>query len=483
MRRARFPLYLKILALFLLNIALLATAMLLLLPAQFGLGLDSMLNGKPGDKIKRILNLVSETLRDTDRGDWDAELEKFSEAYGVTFALFRSNGIQVGGLKQGLPDEVLAELAKHAPEREDSERDQPPPRPPRQAKPNPLFLIKSGGYWLAARIQIQDPPPPGGIWMRPPNILIAHSARLGGNDLLPDPRPLIAACFGVVLLCGLFWVPFVRGVTRSLRQIRDATQSVAAGQFDTHVSDSRSDEIGQLGQSINRMTERLQGFVDGQQRFLGDIAHELCSPIARMQMAIGVLEQRATDEQKPRVEDVREELQHMADMVNELLSFSKASLKPDSANMVIVVLAPLLHEVAEREIGSRDADIGLEHSDGLAVMADRELLSRALGNLLRNAMRYAGDFEAISFDASQDGKGKINITVRDFGPGVPEADLPHLLDPFYRPDKARTRERGGTGLGLAIVRSCIEACGGSVSYRNADPGFEVTICLAAPRFG
>ena len=231
------------------------------------------------------------------------------------------------------------------------------------------------------------------------------------------------------------------------------------------------------------MSRRLQGFVDGQQRFLGDIAHELCSPIARMQLAIGVLEQRATDEQKPRVGDVREELQHMADMVNELLSFSKASLQPGSANMAIIVLAPLLHEVAEREFGSRDAEIGLEQSDGLAVMADRDLLSRAIGNLLRNAMRYAGESEAISLDASQAGAGKINITVRDFGPGVPEEDLPYLLDPFFRPDKARTRERGGTGLGLAIVKSCIEACGGSVSYQNVDPGFEVTLTLDAPRFG
>ena len=80
---------------------------------------------------------------------------------------------------------------------------------------------------------------------------------------------------------------------------------------------------------------------------------------------------------------------------------------------MIIVLAPFLREVAEREIGLRDADIGLEHSDGLAVVANRQLLSRAIGNLLRNAMRHAGESEAISLDASQDGQGKINIIVRE----------------------------------------------------------------------
>ena len=475
MQRARFPLYLKILSLFSANVILLATVLLLLVRSEYGLGPNSMLNGRPGERIQKILNLISQELDSAGQEGWATELGQFSDAFGVTFALYRSDGSHVSGTELALTDGVVERLSnKTVNEASDGIS--------RSGAPQPLFLTKDEGYWLAARVHLRAPAAPGASGLAP-DVLLAHSGRRGGNDLFTNPLPLIATCIGVVILCALFWVPFVRGVTGSLGKIRDATHEIAARDFETKVEESRSDEIGQLGQSINLMSDRLKGFVDGQRRFLGDIAHELCSPIARTQMAIGVLEQHATDEQRPRVEDVREELQHMADMVNELLSFSKASLQPDAANMIIVVLAPLLHEVAEREIGYRDAEIGLEHSDGLAVVADRELLSRALGNLLRNAMRYAGDEEGISLDARQDGHGMINITVRDFGPGVPEEDLPHLLDPFYRPDKARTRERGGTGLGLAIVKSCIEACGGSVSYRNADPGFEVTLTLKAPRFG
>ena len=497
MHRARFPLYLKVLALFLLNLALLAGGLGFLLRSQFGLGLDSVMGGKSGERIDRALQLISDELTETDRPSWDSQLARFSEAYGVTFTLFRSNGEQVAGSDQQLPAEILAQLEKFSPRRPGDRR---PPRQRTQAAPRPLFFQKQAGYWLGVRVEIEPTPgpgqeaggrPPGLPPLRdihpdpapPPDILLVYSKHLGGNDLFPDPRTLIAASLAIVWLCALFWIPFVRGLTHSLAKIRDATHQVAAGNFDTLVSESRSDEIGQLGRSINLMSRRLKGFVDGQQRFLGDIAHELCSPIARMQLALGVLGQRATDELRPRVDDVREELQRMADMVNELLSFSKASLSPESAKPVIIVLAPFLREVAEREIGSRDAEIGLEHSDGLAAVADRQLLSRALGNLLRNAVRHAGDSGAIALDANQDARGKIHIIVRDFGPGVPEEDLPRLLDPFYRPDKARTRERGGAGLGLAIVKTCIEACGGSVSCRNAQPGFEVTLTLDAPRFG
>ena len=495
MRRASFPLSLKILALFLLNVVLVVVALIFLLRSQFGLGLDTVMSGRSGEKITRSLHLITEELKDTEPDAWSKELGKFSEAYGVTFSLYHSSGERVAGPAESLPISVFAKMSSYAPKQGNGRR---PGRQPPMDRPVPLFFSKDHGYWLGTRVNLSDqdqrrgPPEPRGFDRPPdrearpappPDILLMHSQRLGGNDLLPDPLPIILGCLGVILLCGLFWVPFIRGVTRSLAQIRDATQDVAAGQFDTVVSEKRTDEIGQLGTSINVMSQRLQGFVDGQQRFLGDIAHELCSPIARMQMAIGVLEQRATDEQRPRVEDVREELQHMADMVNELLSFSKASLKPESADIKIIVLAPFLHEIAEREIGIQDADIGLEHSDGLAVLADKQLLARAIGNLLRNAMRYADDSQAIALDAAQDGSGHIKITVRDFGQGVPEEDLPYLLDPFYRPDKARTRERGGTGLGLAIVKTCVEACGGTVSCRNADPGFEVTLTLKAPRFG
>src|SRR5262249_27864572 len=141
-----------------------------------------------------------------------------------------------------------------------------------------------------------------------------------------DSGPWIAVGFGCVLVSVLFWLPLVRGITRSIFQITAATEQIADGRFDTRVSVRRNDELGRLGNAINQMAIRLAGFVTGQKRFLGDIAHELCSPIARIQMALGILEQRADPDQKERLADLREEVDLMSNLVNELLSFSKASI-------------------------------------------------------------------------------------------------------------------------------------------------------------
>jgi two-component system, OmpR family, sensor histidine kinase CpxA len=115
-----------------------------------------------------------------------------------------------------------------------------------------------------------------------------------------------------------------------------------------------------------------------------------------------------------------------------------------------------------------------------AVSAHEPYLLRAISNLLRNALRYAGEDGPITVEARREG-ARARITVTDCGPGLPEGSLAEVFEPFYRPESARSRDTGGAGLGLAIVKSCVEACGGSVSCRNREPsGFEVAILLAAP---
>ncbi len=112
-------------------------------------------------------------------------------------------------------------------------------------------------------------------------------------------------------------------------------------------------------------------------------------------------------------------------------------------------------------------------------MANEALLLRALSNVIRNAIRYAGDQGPITISAQRQ-SSVVEISVADRGPGLPEAELEEVFAPFYRPESARTRETGGAGLGLAIVRTCVEACRGTVSCRNRVPhGLEVTIRLGA----
>jgi two-component system sensor histidine kinase CpxA len=280
----------------------------------------------------------------------------------------------------------------------------------------------------------------------------------------------------IVLVSLICWVPLIRGLTRSISQLTRATGRIAEGHFEIELPAKRRDELGRLSASINSMAARLSGFVHGQRRFLSDIAHELSSPIARIQTALAILEQRATDTQRDYVADVQEEVAHMSGLINELLLFSKAQISGPGKELKPVNVAETVRRVLERE-ASDGAYIEVRVSEELEATANPDYLFRSLANLVRNAIRYAGNAGPIVI-SGKNGGGAVAITVADSGPGLPEAELDQVFKPFYRPEFARQRETGGVGLGLAIVRSCIEACGGKVICRNRKPtGLEVEIQL------
>ena len=499
--KLRFPLYAKILLWFFLNLAAIGLVFLVFFRPQFRLGLDSLLTGQASDRIQALSEVISLELNHTPRPEWDDLLKRFSGPYQMQFSLFGNEGGQMAGPTMPLPPQVQARLNERRaprPPRPGGPRGGPPESPDRgpdrQGEPRrgdreptvparliagqfPKFIVHTDDpsrYWMIVRIPLPD------AERRHPfgATLIGVSESIRGGGLFFDFTPWLLVGFGVLFLSVLFWLPLVRSITRSISEMTHATEQIAEGRFDVALTARRTDELGRLAQAINRMAGRLAGFVTGQKRFLGDIAHELCSPLARIQMALGILDQQADDKQRSYVEDVREEVQHMTSLVNELLSFSKAGLRQKEATLEPVQLAALARRVIEREASDRHSiEVSLDES--LHVMAEPELLSRGLANLVRNALRYAGDAGPIRIAARLE-NARVLLTVSDAGPGVPPELLDRLFEPFFRPDAARSRDTGGTGLGLAIVKSCVEACQGTVTCRNLQPkGFAVEISLAA----
>jgi two-component system sensor histidine kinase CpxA len=291
-----------------------------------------------------------------------------------------------------------------------------------------------------------------------------------------DSRPWLACLAAIAAITVFCWIPLIRGLTRSVGQITAAAGQIAEGRFDVKTGVHRGDEIGQLNDAIHRMAAQLSGFVTGQRRFLGDIAHELCAPIARTRVALGVLEERAEPAQKQYVETAEEEMEHMSGLVNELLQFSKAGLSAKEPAAQPVLIADLIARVIEREAG-QDGRVRLASGGSLRVLAQPEGLFRAVSNVVRNGLRYAGSHGPITISARRDGE-HVLLSVADEGPGLPEDALDRVFTPFYRLDDSRSRESGGVGLGLAMVKSLVEASGGSVSCRNLSPsGLEVTMRL------
>ena len=530
-RRVRLPLSLKILAWFFANVAFLAVVAWIFIRAQLGLGLDALLAGPPGERLQAMAQLVADDLKTRPQSEWPAVLARQAAAYRVSVGLFRNDGKLLAGEIPKPPGELLARLNEgHPPQQGQPPRppgdgppqdrpfsdrppqDRPPPfdpqpgeRPP-QDRPGPppafggafpRFIVRAGEprrYWIGVRLPLVD------RLARPPQptTLVLASDTLRGGGLLFDFTPWLAGGAVVLALSALLWLPLVRGITRALRQMTGAAEAIAQGRFETHVESARTDELGRLATALNDMAARLREFFSGQKRFLGDIAHELCSPLARMEMALGILEQRAADDTaRGYVADVREEARHMSALVTELLSFSKAGIGGRNVELQPVSLAEIAARLTARE--SRDhGAIVLDVPAALTVLAEPDLLARALGNVIRNAVRYAAPVGATgegahSFRPLQHADGRpagpiivaartsgaqVIITVTDSGPGVPEAALHRLFDPFFRPEAARTRETGGAGLGLAIVKSCVEACGGTVTARNVQPtGLQVEFTL------
>lgn len=308
-----------------------------------------------------------------------------------------------------------------------------------------------------------------------PSFVIARTSNIWQSTLLFDFKFLFLLGTGALALSLLFWWPFVHQIARAIGELTKATQKIAEGKFDTRIVNNRSDEIGQLSIAVNVMAERLEDYVFAQKRFLGDVSHELFSPLSRLHMAIELLESGDAVDAPRHFHEINEEIDEMKGLVNELIAYSKAGLVQAEKKLVSLNLNSLIEELSTRF--GEQIEIELTLASASMVEGDTLLLSRAFSNIIRNSIRYASTSGPLKIKTGKDGE-KVLVTFLDCGPGVPEETLKYLTEPFYRPEFSRNRNLGGFGLGLAIVKSCVEACNGSLSINNvADGGLQVQIRL------
>lgn len=477
----KLSLFAKIMLWFFLNLAIIGGVLFALFNLQFRLEPGSPLLAGANDRIENIARAITDDIREKSPEQRESILQQYSRMYRLEFSIYSNDGEKLAGQQSALPAEVIEHikarpLGQRPPPEEVQPGDEPPtdrPPPPRP-RPFPVSTLKTSNptrYWAVVRIPVYEAGKTGLIKAS----LTASSDSITGHGIFFDPKPWLLIATVVFGLSILLWFPFVRSLTQTIRQLTGAAEKIAEENFDVRVDEHRRDELGRLGKAINHLASRLNGFVTGQKRFLGDISHELNSPLARMQFALSILEERTDEAGQKYIADVQEEVQLMTRLVAELLAYARAGLKTTAIRLHPVRLRPLVEQVVAREASG--FVVKIEVGEHLEAMAQPELLSRALANVIRNAIRYAADSGPITISAAQD-DSRVHLTVADCGAGVPEEELEKLFDPFYRPETDRARETGGAGLGLAIVKTCIEACQGHVSARNVKPsGFEVSLEL------
>jgi two-component system OmpR family sensor kinase len=331
--------------------------------------------------------------------------------------------------------------------------------------------------------QFHAPPPaPGEVGFAPPAYL-PPDGRMGppphNRGMLPPLVPLLAGSLVSLVFAALLAWYF----SKPIRKLRSAFDALANGDMDVRlapVMGSRRDELADLGRDFDSMAQRLQQLMDGQRRVLHDVSHELRSPLARLQAAIGLARQ-----QPERMEDsmvrIEQEGVRMDALVSELLTLSRLEVGMTGKLDEEVDLNELVFNVVEDarfETGISSCRIEFEECCRVAVMGNAELLHRAVENVVRNAVKHSPSNSLISIKMYKADAQMVCIAVSDDGLGVPEADMQSIFEPFFRSDATKTTS--GHGLGLTIAHRVVTAHQGSISASNCtNGGLCITITLSA----
>ncbi|WP_446010185.1 sensor histidine kinase [Candidatus Electrothrix sp.] len=489
-------LFTKILSWFFLNLLLVLAALTLFFAFQPQVHLHDFFGRQGSDRLRAASMLISHDLRQTRPQEWPAILARHGAVHGVDFVVVLKNETIFSPAFKTLPEQVhhrIREVLRHkglrsqrffhqrvdfkAKYQTEEEFESCPKKfhLPERHKGGRELIMRSkepDRYWFGMRMPFLPDAEHGPV----PGILLAVSDSITGNGFFFDPLPWMVVATAVLLISALLWIPLVRHITKPIIRMTRATEEIARGNFNVSINEPRADEIGQLATSIKHMTFQLDEFVKGQKRFLGDAAHELGSPVARIQFGLGVLEQRLQGNNRERVQDVMEDVEEMSKLIRELLAFSRAEMNSSAVEVEEILLLPVVEAAVRREV-TPAVQLDVQVDPELSALASADLLTRALANLLRNAVKYAGEAGPITVTAEKKDRQAI-LMVKDSGPGVAEEYLDRLFDPFFRPEPSRDRDSGGVGLGMAIVKTCVAACQGTVSARNREPhGFAVTITL------
>ena len=303
--------------------------------------------------------------------------------------------------------------------------------------------------------------------------------------LLGRPRVIAVPLLLGTLISALVCFLLARYLTAPIERLRRAAEAYAAGDLTQRVGASlggRRDEIVDLALAFDHMAERLNDLMLSHKQLLRDVSHELRSPLARLQAALGLARQRAGAIDQPELDRIEGEAERLNELIGQLLSLARLDAGVQDIPLETVNLSELLTTVAEDatlEAGARRCDVRLQQPAMLSVRGNAKLLHSALENVVRNAIHYTAADSAVTIAASET-DGRVLIRVTDNGPGVPEQMLPRMFEPFVRVGEARDRHSGGYGLGLAIAKRAIGLHGGEISAHNeAAAGLCVIISLPA----
>jgi signal transduction histidine kinase len=307
--------------------------------------------------------------------------------------------------------------------------------------------------------------------------------RMSLRRLLP-----VAPGTGLVMLLGLLFVgvaagayPVVRRLTRRLENLKVGVERFGSGALSHRVDDQGQDEVAALARSFNHSAQRVEALIRSNRSLLANASHELRSPLARMKMAVSMLDEDTKPDQRARLkQEIHKNIAELDALVDEVLVASRLDAQPEVERREPINLVAIVAEEAARA----GAEMSTQLSNEPGVLGDDKLIRRAVRNLLENARRYAGDggVEAQVVGGQGAQINRVEVRVCDRGPGVPEAFVERIFEPFFRLPHHAERD-GGTGLGLSLVQQIAKQHGGHAQCTPRQGGgsvFTLSLPVAAP---
>nr|WP_314544503.1 HAMP domain-containing sensor histidine kinase [uncultured Massilia sp.] len=296
-------------------------------------------------------------------------------------------------------------------------------------------------------------------------------------------RALAASAAVSVLLAFLGALVFRRSLESRLGRIRRTAARIAGGDMSSRIAVQGDDEFARLGTDINRMLDRIESLMEGVRHVSNSIAHDLRTPLGRVRNRLDRALQASADPQAL-VGDARlaiEDIDGLISLFDKLLQIAAAEAGMRTRSFEPLDLGEIARDMAELyEATAEEQGVTLRFvgSADVRVPGDRHLLANALASLIDNAIKYAGAGHYVDIDvrhAGTDGgmDAGAAVSVRDYGPGVPEGDLQKVTERFYRVDQSR--HLPGNGLGLSIVAAIAQLHGAAFRLRNAAPGLEASM--------
>lgn len=304
----------------------------------------------------------------------------------------------------------------------------------------------------------------------------------------PVYRSLPGSLLAVILLSSLFTsllcAVLAQYITQPILRLRDAAHAIARGNLEARAGlsgSTRRDEIADLVVDFDSMANEIRELVETNKRMLMGVSHDLRSPISRIRVALSLASTAPDAERNELLERIELELLRLNGMIEQILTLARLESGQFRLAHNALSLNQVIGEAVEDarfEASQSDVEVSYDSNwPEVTLSGEENMLRSAIENVLRNAIFYSGVSGRVDLSVAVQ-NGVARIYVRDNGPGVPEAALPKLFDPFYRVDDARGTATGGSGLGLSIASGAVKVHNGTVCARNLQPhGLEIMIEL------